>query len=81
MKGRKGTSTKRRASRRPTASGRKNHPEGNAAKQSPPASRVKELTDLMQSMQLFEGVPAASLRRIAEQLRRRPLSKGAVVTR
>jgi signal transduction histidine kinase/CRP-like cAMP-binding protein len=45
------------------------------------AARLSELTKLMQSMQLFAGVPAASLRRIAGQSQRRLLPKGAVVTR
>jgi len=54
-------------------------PKAKAAKAH--VDRLQEIADLMQSMQLFAGIPRASLRRIAAQMRRRRLPKGAVVTR
>jgi signal transduction histidine kinase len=81
VKSRKGPRTKPRASRRPAVPGRKTHARSKAVKEGAPAARLRELTGLMQSLQLFAGVPRASLRQIAAQLQLRPLPKGAVVAR
>ncbi len=81
MKTRRGSRTKPRTSRQPAAPGRGQRTRTGIVKDRSRAARLSDLTKLMQSMQLFEGVPAASLRRIAGQLQRRLLPKGAVVTR
>ncbi len=81
MKRPRGAQMTAQASRRPAVPKRKTRARSVPAKDRAPAPRLRELTKFMQSMQLFEGVSAASLRRIAGQLQCRLLPKGAVVTR
>jgi len=52
---------------------------GVAAKARPRANGTQRLVAALQSMPFFEGVPRASLTRVAGQMRRRLLSRGTVV--
>ncbi len=68
----------RRKSRQPK-SGVIRPGRGGGAKARPRANGTQRLVAALQSMPFFEGVPKASLTRIAGQMRRRRLSKGTVV--
>jgi signal transduction histidine kinase len=70
-----------RASRIPAVPRRKAQARRVVMKDRSHARSLPALIQLMRSMQLFEGMSAASLRRIAAQLQFRHLPKGAVVTR
>ncbi|MBI4574370.1 MAG: cyclic nucleotide-binding domain-containing protein [candidate division NC10 bacterium] len=68
----------RRKSRQPKPGGARPS-SGRTAKAGPRADGAQRLVAALQSMPFFEGVPKASLTRIAGQMRRRRLSGGAVI--
>jgi len=76
---RKAGGEKPRTARRPMAPKRRRSARGKAVMNTKEAARVQELAGLMRSLQIFEGIPRASLTRIARELKPRHLPAGAVV--